>query len=68
MFFARWLLGYTASEWWDMHAKTRIAYERGIRKWLPHILYGSDAIDTKKQAGKPVGLGALPGGSIVRAV
>lgn len=73
MFFARWLLGYRAREWWDMPAKERIAYERGMREWLPHILYGSDAIERDRVGSpsantKPVPLSALPGGDIVRAV
>ena len=63
---ARWLLGFTAKEWWDMHAKERIAYERGIENWLPRILFGADAVQPK-DSGTPVGLGGLPGGSIVRA-
>ena len=68
MFLARWLLGYTAWEWWDMPAKERIAYERGIREWLPRILFGADAADSKPSTtGTPTNLSSLPGGTIVRA-
>jgi hypothetical protein len=68
VFLARWLLGFTAREWWDMPTKERIAYERGIREWLPKILFGTDGIDPKKSPpGKPVGLSQIPGVEIVRA-
>jgi hypothetical protein len=68
VFLARWLLGYTAREWWDMPAKERIAYERGIHEWLPKILFGADGIDSSKApAGTPVALQQLPGGEIVKA-
>lgn len=68
MFLARWLLGFTAREWWDMPSKERIAYERGIHEWLPKILFGSDAIDPKRTPDRtPVSLSQLPGGNVVRA-
>ncbi len=51
-----------------MPAKERIAYERGIREWLPRILFGADAADSKPSpTGTPTKLSSLPGGTIVRA-
>lgn len=51
-----------------MPAKERIAYERGIREWLPRILFGADAAEPKRSSqGTPTNLSSLPGGSIVRA-
>jgi hypothetical protein len=68
VFFARWLLGYDAAEWWEMDNTKRTAYERGMREWLPQILFGVDGIDPKKRAaGKEASLSDLPGGSIVKA-
>lgn len=70
MFLARWLLNYDAAEWWDMAAVKRAAYERGMQRWLPHILYGADAVEAERKRGENaqrVTLSELPGGSISRA-
>ncbi len=68
MFLARWLLGFTVDEWWNMDSTQRTAYERGMSSWLPQILFGVDGIDKNKQpTGIPTPLSGLPGGAVVVA-
>ena len=45
------------------------AYCRWMERWLPHILYGSDAAHAEQQQRERTvdSVTALPGGEIVRA-
>jgi len=65
----RHLLGYSASEVYEMEWQTYEAYRAWMSRWLPHILYGSDAAHAEAEQRKHVveRVDALPGGQIVRA-
>jgi hypothetical protein len=69
VFLARWLLGFDAGEWWDMDYTSRTAYERGMREFLPLILFGVDGVDpqARQSSGDAASLSDLPGGVVVKA-